>query len=125
MTQWFAKATSDLRAAKALADFEEHFFEQTCFLAQQAAEKAIKGFLAFHKIRFDNTHDIEMLLNLVKTVNPLLTNSSIEGHELTVYAVRIRYPQQVDPKPLDEHDVTRALALADRIVAEFIKSVGS
>ena len=48
---WFAKASRDLRTAKLLlAQNTEDFWESTVFHSQQAAEKSVKGFLAFHKI---------------------------------------------------------------------------
>ena len=49
---WFRKAIEDL----------------------QAAEKPIKGFLAFNKIRFSKTHDLEILVNLISQVDANFAN---------------------------------------------------
>ena len=70
MTQlWFAKAQDDLRVAQALLDFQSEHYEAVVFHCQQAAEKAIKGYLTNHKVRFSKTHDIAKLLESVATVD--------------------------------------------------------
>jgi len=44
---WFKQAQRDLESAK--AQMEDGFFEWTCFIAQQAAEKAVKA--VYQKLR--------------------------------------------------------------------------
>jgi HEPN domain-containing protein len=62
-----------------------------CWLAQQAAEKALKGALASQAIPFPFRHDLDALRNLlpdgweVKRQHPDLA-------ELTEWAVEARYP---------------------------------
>ena len=49
---WFRKAAQDLKASKLLlAQNSEDFWGPVVFHAQQAAEKSIKGFLAFTVIQ--------------------------------------------------------------------------
>ncbi len=50
---WFAKAHLDLRTANLVLEAEPPLYEPAVFHCQQAAEKSIKGFLAFHKVRFN------------------------------------------------------------------------
>jgi HEPN domain-containing protein len=64
---WFEKVAVDLHVAKLVKDLPDAM-DSSVFHSQQAAEKAIKGFLTFHQIRFGKTHDIEKLLNLVATL---------------------------------------------------------
>jgi HEPN domain-containing protein len=62
-----------------------------CWLAQQAAEKAIKAMLVFLALDFPRRHDLDALRNLipddwqVKTEHPDLAT-------LTEWAVEARYP---------------------------------
>ena len=59
---WFAKASRDLRTAKLLlAQDNEDFWESKVFHAQQTAEKSIKGFLAFNKIRLGVPSDVDVV----------------------------------------------------------------
>lgn len=93
MTQlWFAKAQDDLRAARALLGFDSEHFEAIVFHCQQAAEKAIKGYLTHHKVRFSKTHDIAKLLEAVAIVDKDLSLKFKKAEVLTKYAVAYRVP---------------------------------
>ena len=53
---WLQRAKGNLARAKQSKP-KEAFWEDLCFDAQQAAEKAIKAVLRFHRVDFPNTHD--------------------------------------------------------------------
>ncbi|MGA2723187.1 MAG: HEPN domain-containing protein [Bryobacteraceae bacterium] len=55
--EWFAKAFNDLRAAEALTATTPPLFDEAVFHCQQAAEKALKGFLACNGCAFRKTHN--------------------------------------------------------------------
>ena len=76
----------------------------------------LKGYLAYNKIRFDKTHDIEVLANLVRAIDPLLADTILPGKVLSIYAVRIRYPEEVDDKIVTKSDRDLALNLASLIL---------
>ena len=56
---WLDRSHRDLRSARLLVDGGEH--AEALFHCQQAAEKAVKGFLTFHQRLFRKTHDISEL----------------------------------------------------------------
>ena len=63
----YKKAKADLKAAKILLEnfedgVEELDLETIMFHLQQCAEKLLKSLLAYNKIHFTKTHDIEKLL---------------------------------------------------------------
>ena len=58
---WLAKASSDLRAGAHALTADPPFTGDAVFHAQQAAEKAFKGFLAWHDVLFGKTHDFARL----------------------------------------------------------------
>ena len=59
--QWLAKADSDLMASQRLLDGDGPF-DAVCFHAQQAAEKALKAWLAVADAPIPRTHNLEDLL---------------------------------------------------------------
>ncbi len=62
--EWLNRARSSLaHARQAGSDVD---FEDLCYSAQQAAEKAIKGVLVRLKHPFPFTHNLDRLLNLIK-----------------------------------------------------------
>ena len=63
--EWLRRAKSNLLRAKAPRDHPEIMYEDLCFDAQQAAEKAIKGLLVHLQTPFPKTHSISDLLALV------------------------------------------------------------
>ena len=82
--EWLNRARSDLSMAKAQG--VGIYYEDLCFHAQQAAEKAIKAVLLHRGIRFPYVHDIGELIRLLrrKTVshptdstNPSITHRRI------------------------------------------------
>jgi HEPN domain-containing protein len=111
--RWLGYARSDLDAAQLLLTSPEHYPRQVCFLAQQAAEKALKAALIAQQINFPFSHDLDRLRNLlpkewrVKTLFPDLA-------ELTVWAIEARYPADM-PEALPS-DAQRAIATAAAVL---------
>jgi len=60
---WFLKAESDLNTAQRMAESDGPY-DTACFHAQQAAEKYLKGLLAFQGEPFPRTHNLEELQRL-------------------------------------------------------------
>jgi len=80
------------------------------FHCQQAAEKALKGFLTWRRRIFGKTHNIGELGRAVVEVVPELTDLLRRAAVLTDYAWRFRYPgEAVEPSP---EETAQALALA-------------
>jgi HEPN domain-containing protein len=108
---WFKKAQVDIQTARLCEGAGEMFRGPLVFHCQQAAEKAIKGFLVFHKVRFPKTHDISELLKLVANIDPSLSDQIKDTKDLSKYAVAYRYPE-IDEEGLKEAAVKRSLDLA-------------
>ncbi len=89
--RWLRYAYEDLCAAEATLNVPGVRPRHACWLAQQAAEKALKAILVFLQIDFPYRHDLDVLRNLisdgweVKTAYPDLA-------VLTEWAVEARYP---------------------------------
>jgi HEPN domain-containing protein len=110
--RWLTYARSDLSAGRALLRDPEHYPRQVCFLAQQAAEKALKALLVLLEIEFPHTHDLDRLRECVppgwrvKAEFPQL-------YALSIWAVESRHPG--DMPDVVESDAQEALQLAERI----------
>ncbi|MDE0042080.1 MAG: HEPN domain-containing protein [Candidatus Poribacteria bacterium] len=89
--RWLRYAEEDLRTAESLLRLPHGIPRHACWLAQQAAEKALKAVLTSLQIDFPRTHDLDTLRNLVpdgwhlKDAHPDLVR-------LTEWTVEARYP---------------------------------
>lgn len=108
--KWLDQAAKDTNAARALLDVEA---SRSVFHSQQAAEKAIKGFLTFHQIVFRRTHDLTDLGSQCADVDPTLEQILREVGELTDYASAFRYPDA--PYEPDSTEAAEALMIATRL----------
>lgn len=117
---WFQKAAQDLKTAKLLLNHaDQDFLGSIVFHAQQAAEKSIKGFLAYKQIRFSKTHDIAVLLQLVAPFDAELANSLQPSIILSKFAVAYRYPEEAElPESLTRQVAEKATVLANWVFEE-------
>lgn len=89
--QWLDRAESSLALAKQPKP-ENAYWDDLCYLAQQAAEKALKA--VYHSLQKPHrfTHDIEELGKGLADLGLDLPNAIREAVVLTRYAVETRYP---------------------------------
>ena len=89
---WFEKAHKDLRCAQIDLAAEPPAPEDALYHCQQAAEKALKGFLSWHDQPFPKTHDLGRLgkqaVELDQTLEPLID----EVVEFTKYCLAVPVP---------------------------------
>jgi HEPN domain-containing protein len=110
---WLVKANSDLRSAELIAGSDSALAGNALYHCQQAAEKTLKGFLAWHACIFRKTHDIAELGHQVLDIRPQLEMLLRECALLTDYASKFRYPgESADPGP---DEVPTAVTLARRL----------
>jgi HEPN domain-containing protein len=115
--EWLTKASQDLEAAERLLIGSSPLPSQAAFLAQQAAEKAQKAFLAWHKKIFSKTHDLRVLGAECVTIDATLKPVSISVAKISGYAVETRYPG-----PWSEPTVAEAQE-ATRLASEMLAAV--
>ena len=111
--EWMKYARADLVFAR-LPLPTGGLYEQLCFHAQQAAEKALKALLVQLGIAVPKTHNLQGLVDLLPSK---LANDPVfrDAPRLSIYAVTFRYPGEEEPITEDEyHD---ALKLAERVIA--------
>jgi len=86
---WMNRANSAYQYAIVLTN-DEVYYEDKCFQAQQAAEKAIKALLIFYDVNPEYTHDISKLLKALENYTKI-DDFIKEASQLTQYAVITRY----------------------------------
>lgn len=111
---WLTKAAADLRAGHHDLLAAPPLFEDVLFHCQQACEKALKGFLAFHDEPFRKTHHIEEVGHQCLRLDASLAETIDRAAPLSEYAWRYRYPGDFgEPSP---EEAEQALAIAGEVL---------
>jgi HEPN domain-containing protein len=111
---WLARAADDLEAAERLLKAPA-LFGAAVFHCQQAAEKALKGFLAWHDTPFRKTHDLEESGEACIAIDATLRETIERAIPLTEYAWKFRYPGE--PEEPTREEAEDALAAARDVYA--------
>ncbi|MBE7500406.1 MAG: HEPN domain-containing protein [Verrucomicrobiales bacterium] len=116
---WLTRARRDLEAARALAALSEPLLDSAIYHCQQAAEKALKGWLQMQDDPFPKTHDIERLVRQAALQEPEFNQHLQAAAVLTPYASAFRYPGGAfEPMPSRE-EFDEALGHA-QVIFDFV-----
>lgn len=112
--EWMSRARSNLTRAQQPKP-DDVYWEDICFDAQQAAEKALKALLIKKGIQFRFVHDIGELTGLLRKAGIEVPHRVLESVELTEFAVEARYPGPFEPVTEEEAEtaIERAVAVVD------------
>lgn len=110
---WLSRARRDLDTAAFELTAALPFAADAVFHAQQAAEKALKGFLTWHSSPFRKTHNLEELGEQCLQFEPALKPVIDRAVPLTKYAWKYRYPGE--PEEPSQQEAEAALALAREV----------
>ena len=113
--EWLSKAALDLRGARVDLAADPPLLEDALFHCQQAVEKALKAFLAWHDAPFRKTHSIEEIGRACASIDASLDDLVDEAVPLTEYAWAFRYPGA--PATPAETEAREALLLAESVVS--------
>lgn len=104
------KAKEDFQAARRLLKPPQPLSNAAAFHCQQAAEKALKGFLAWHDVPFRKTHDLGQIGGACVGIDATLKEIVDRTAPLTEYAWKFRYPGE--PVAASRKEVESAFGLA-------------
>ncbi len=121
---WIAKANSDLKIARREMTAEDPSSDAVCFHFQQGVEKLLKSWLTWRDIHPPRTHNIEILLVACEKLDPTFVElRPVES--LTVYAVEIRYPDEIYfPTREEMQEAAGQAALVEAFLQERFHSEG-
>lgn len=111
---WLSRARSNLAKARQPKP-DEVYWEDLCFDAQRAAEKALKAVLLARQVPFRFVHDLAELLSVLEQHAGPLPDAVRDSAALTEFAVEARYPGPSEPVTAQEF--REALAAAEAVVA--------
>jgi HEPN domain-containing protein len=97
---WLTRACHDLQAARTLAAGKEPLLDTAIYHCQQAAEKAIKGWLQSQDKPFPKTHDIEDLVAQAAKLHGDFKQFAKVAAVLTPYVSAFRYPGGGSDEPM-------------------------
>jgi HEPN domain-containing protein len=83
------------------------------FLAQSAAEKSLKAFLAFKNDYPERTHDMNKLLVECATLDPTLNEFVTDCGHMSLFSVDSRYPEYEGE--YDKESAMLAIASSERV----------
>jgi HEPN domain-containing protein len=110
---WLVKAANDLKAAEVDLAASPPLLEDSLFHCQQAAEKAMKAFLAANDKIFRKTHDLDELAKNCEELDPSLAPILDTARDLSVFAWVFRYPGEAEPP--SEPEVQEFLTIARQV----------
>jgi HEPN domain-containing protein len=101
--EWLTKAAHDLQNARIVSAVPEGPLDTAIYHCQQAAEKAMKGWLTARNVGFEKTHDVRRLIRQAAAEAPAFSQFAQAAEILTPYASAFRYPGLIaDPMPSRE-----------------------
>jgi HEPN domain-containing protein len=120
---WFEQAEADLRAAELSASGGA--YEWACFQAQQAGEKALKGFLYARGFTSIVTHSLRRLVRECQVLEPPFAELAEAARLLDQHYIPTRYPNGLDEETpptryYERSDADRCL-LSARSILERVK----
>ena len=115
---WFVRAHTDLVSATLLTNVSGPP-ETICFLAQQGAQKYLKGYLVWQGVPFRKVHDLLEILNACRAMDDAFGELEADCHTLTPYSVKVQYPgYPMDCTAQDAHDALIGAEHICRFVCE-------
>lgn len=123
---WLKRAKSNLMFAQSIPEEDlllfggDIFFEEPCYELQQAVEKSLKALLIYKSIDFPKTHDIDVLIKLLRNNNVEVPDRVLDCVIMTQYEVRTRYPD--DFRRLTQEEYNEAVEITENVY-NWVKSL--
>jgi HEPN domain-containing protein len=111
--EWLSLGNDDLRVAEHSLLLYPVPQEMICYHCEQAAEKYLKAYLVSFDIEPPKTHDLQILCLLCEKQDNSFFELRSDCSDLTKYAVRARYPFEIE---IEDKDVQKAIAEAKHMV---------
>lgn len=109
LKRWLKQAKHDLAAAN--LDLENKFFADACYSAEQAAQKALKGYLYFKGSPLVWKHSVKELVAECVAYDTAFSELLEAGKILDQYYIPTRYPDVLAPPavPFESYTKTQAV----------------
>jgi len=111
---WLLRAKGNLNLAEKGGLLKGILFEDLCFNAQQAAEKALKAVCLAQGMDVPKTHSLVHLMDILEAGGIDIPKNVRDADILTQYAVQSRYPSIMEE--INRSEYRDALKLAAHVV---------
>jgi len=111
---WLLRAKGNLNLAEKGGRLKGILFEDLCFNAQQAAEKALKAVCLAQGMDVPKTHSLVHLMDILEAGGIDIPKNVRDADILTQYAVQSRYPSIMEE--INRSEYRDALKLAAHVV---------
>jgi HEPN domain-containing protein len=111
---WLLRAKGNLNLAEKGGRLKGILFEDLCFNAQQAAEKALKAVCLAQGMDVPKTHSLVHLMDILEAGGIDIPTNVRDADILTQYAVQSRYPSIMEE--INRSEYREALKLAAHVV---------
>jgi len=116
--RWLKQAKEDLQVAK--WSLKGNFYANTCFMAQQASEKALKAYCYLQGERHVLGHSLLELLRKCSKYDRTFKTLEKESKKLDKYYIISRYPNGlpglIPSEYFDKDEAKEAICYAERII---------
>jgi len=119
---WLTKAAHDLQAARIVSATSDGPLDTAIYHCQQAAEKALKGWLTWRGVTAAKTHDLVRLIAEAADSTPEFAQFEEAAEILTPYVSAFRYPGLTDDALPSRNEFDAALKHAQTIY-DFVVSL--
>ena len=125
LNRWIKQAGHDLEAAQ--IDFKNKFFADACYSAEQAAQKALKGYLYFKGSPLVWKHSVKELASECVGYDNAFSEFLETGKILDQYYIPTRYPDVLAPPAVPfesytENQALEAIELAGKILDKVVSA---
>jgi len=120
-SRWLKKGKEEYNSAVLNLKFGG-YSDTICFLAHQAGEKTLKGFLVLHGMKFKKEHSLIYLLKLCVEIDQKFLRLKENCKILDPYYIETRYPLDI-PTDYSRKQVEQAVDLGERIFEVVKKQV--
>jgi HEPN domain-containing protein len=114
---WLTKARNDLDTVRQIAGLPDGHLDVAIYHCQQAAEKALKGFLAYHDHPLERTHDLKRLVGLAAHHDATFAGLMEDAAAVTPYATAYRYPGELAIIEPSREEFDEAVVAATRLTS--------
>jgi len=117
--RWLDQAQYDFEIAKRM--LSQEIYSYSCFLCEQAAQKALKAYLYYKGKRYVWEHSVQELARASREYDEKFEDTIEAGKILDRYYIPTRYPDALAPpavpyKTYSEKDASQAVSLAEKII---------
>ena len=118
-SDWYKKADNDRIAAKVLFDHGADY-SLVAFHAQQAVEKALKGYILQNTNWLEDGHSLVFLIKKAACFDDSITDFKKDCAYLNQFYIETRYPQDI-PDEVTRNEALRTLGICDDILSHILQ----